>query len=165
MRRFAQETAAADYSWARPNRRYAAQGLFIPSLHSQQVGHFVIAVDTSGSIDKVAYDQFMGDVNAIVDDVKPSRVTVICCDRKIHGDPEVFEQGEHVDVEPLGGGGTDLRPPFEAVEDMGDDPAALIYFTDLDGITPDDAPEYPVLWACTGQGKEAPFGELVELDT
>jgi predicted metal-dependent peptidase len=165
LERFASETAYNDYTMTRPNPRYMPH-VYLPSLHSKECGRFVFAVDTSGSIDKVALTQFVSELNAIVDIVKPASVTVIYCDRTIDDEPGTFARGEHIDVKVPYGGGTDLRPPFEYVnEEMDETPAAFIYFTDLCGPTPELEPDYPVLWACTRPGMEQPFGELVELNT
>ena len=39
-----------DYSYARPNPHYLHQGFYIPSLHSESLGHIVFAKDESGSV-------------------------------------------------------------------------------------------------------------------
>ncbi len=50
LREFVSAHARNDYSWARPNRRFLAQGLYLPGLHSEELGDVVLAVDTSGSV-------------------------------------------------------------------------------------------------------------------
>ena len=54
LREFVSAHARNDYSWARPNRRFIAQGLYLPGLHSEELGDVVLAVDTSGSIGEQA---------------------------------------------------------------------------------------------------------------
>jgi len=48
LREFVSSQARNDYSWARPNRRFLWQGLYLPGLHSVELGEVVIAIDTSG---------------------------------------------------------------------------------------------------------------------
>lgn len=163
LRRFIQETCKADYSWSRPNTRYLASGLFLPSLHSVACGRLVVAIDTSGSIDAVMLAQFGSEVQAIAEDMQPSSVEVVYCDSSVNH-VDTFERGELVTVSPHGGGGTDFRPVFEHVATNDEAPAALIYLTDLDGSFPNDAPDYPVVWcrAVEGYRSEVPFGELID---
>lgn len=161
LRRYVQEIVRADYSWTRPNVRYIAHGLFLPSLRSIACGRIVVAVDTSGSIDAVLLSQFAGEINAIAQDVQPSSVDVIYCDADVNR-VDTFERGDLVTLTPCGGGGTDFRPVFERV-DSDEPPAVLIYLTDLYGSFPDVAPEYPVIWAATTNGT-APFGDTVPIN-
>ena len=65
-------------------------------------------------------------------------------------------------LEARGGGGTDFRPVFAALEEQGEAPAALVYLTDLCGPFPEVEPDFPVLWVSTSD-REAPFGETVKL--
>ena len=50
LRAFVAAAACNDYSWSRPNRRFVWQGLYLPGLHSEDIGEVVIAIDTSGSV-------------------------------------------------------------------------------------------------------------------
>ena len=62
-----------------------------------------------------------------------------------------------------GGGGTDFRPVFEAIEKSGIIPDVLVYFTDGYGTFPDKEPSYPVIWASITPGYAYPFGEVVDV--
>src|SRR4029077_10579969 len=66
LREFVSASAKNDYSWVRPNRRFAAQGLYLPGLHSEELGDVVLAVDTSGSIDEKMLGVFAREVSAIL---------------------------------------------------------------------------------------------------
>jgi len=162
LRRFVSETARADYTWTRPNSRYLAAGMYLPALHSEALPPVVFGIDTSGSIDKVALSQFAAELDAAISEAQPSRVHVMYCDTAVRSS-DTFEQGEPLTVTPKGGGGTDFRPLFEAVEDLPEPPCCVIYFTDLYGPFPTEEPPYPVLWAATSD-KVAPFGETVRLE-
>ena len=69
---------------------------------------------------------------------------------------------------PVGGGGTDFRPFFEAVDQaaspFGD--GVCVYLTDGAGTFPAEPPPLPVLWVVTPGGRDLaafPFGEAVRL--
>jgi len=158
LKRFVQDLSKDDYTWSRPNTRYLCSGLYLPALHCETMGRIVIAKDISYSVDEVASSQFSAEISAIFDELKPSSIEVIYCDTEIQKH-DVFESGDFLELEAIQGGGTDFRPVFDAIEDP---PACLIYLTDLEGPLPDCPPDYPVLWAVTGE-RVAPWGETVAL--
>lgn len=161
LRRFVTETTTSDYSWSQPNRRYLCSGLYLPQLHAHACGPIAVAIDTSGSIDDETLRQFASEVNAIAQDVQPSRVDILWCDARVHR-VDSFDRGDAITFKPIGGGGTAFAPVFAHYERHADlTLACLIYLTDLQGSFPSDAPEYPVLWACTYANGTAPFGEVV----
>jgi predicted metal-dependent peptidase len=162
LRDFVAATLFADYRWFPPNRRHISNGLYLPTLHRDGAGRFVIAVDTSMSIGENELNQFAGEISAISDQVQPEAIHVVYCDAKLQGNQE-FTAGEPITLQPSGGGGTDFRPPFEWVANNHIDPACLIYLTDLAcSHYPDSVPEYPVLWV-TNSRRTARFGETVKL--
>ena len=126
------------------------------------MGELVLAVDTSGSIDVDLLQRFGAELRAAVDQTAPSRVRVIYCDTKVHR-VDTFERGEEITLAPVGGGGTDFRPVFDAIEER---PACLVFFTDLCGRFPETAPDYPVLWAVAQRDAKGhfPWGDLAVVD-
>jgi len=167
LRRYLQAYAPTDYTWTRPNPKYAVGGLYLPSLQTESMGPLVIAVDTSGSIDPVLLAQFAGEITAICDDLKPERIDVIYCDADVCGRAS-FDPGEPMTLTPCGGGGTDFTPVFDTIDREQTEPVCLIYFTDLDGTFPDREPPYPVLWAYqppsyAWRDATAPFGDILPL--
>lgn len=147
LREFMLNLAKSDYSWSRPNRRFIHQGLYLPSLHSENdMGKVVIAVDTSGSINSRKLTQFCTEINGIFEQVNPESVTVIYCDMRIKSVSEFARDEYPIACECSGGGGTDLRPPFDYVEENELNPDVFLYFTDCVGPTPEIAPHYPVVW-------------------
>jgi predicted metal-dependent peptidase len=157
--RFVQERARADYSWTQPNRRYLPLGLYLPALQNQELGEIVWGFDTSGSVDDVLVAQFRSEIEAVAQDLQPTRVHVIYCDSRVQG-VQTFERGDPIELRPRGGGGTRFEPVFEIIEELGIQPACVIYLTDMEGSFPDEEPDYPVLWATTSEAP-APFGEKV----
>ncbi len=164
LRRFVDSASRHDYSWSRPNRRYIGSGMYLPSVYSNQLGHVVAAIDTSGSISDETLNRFGSEIEAIINDYQAS-CTVIYCDTQVAGTAE-YAPGEPVKLESHGGGGTDFRPPFNYVDDQGLNPVCMLYFTDgmCNAFPPE--PHYPVLWIHDNRYHRRftpPFGEVVEL--
>lgn len=159
LRRYISEVAKSDYSWTRPNVRYLPLGLFLPSLHTHVMGKLAVAIDTSGSIDNVLLAQFAAEIRSIADEVRPSCIEVLYCDARVQR-VERFELGEPFTLNAKGGGGTAFGPVFTRLQED-EAPVCLVYLTDLQGSFPPDAPDYPVIWACTQPGGIAPFGDVV----
>ena len=166
LRRFVDQAMKGDYSWLRPNRRYLQSGFYLPSLHSEEIGHIVIAVDTSGSVDEEMLTQFASELTSIMEDYKTS-CDILYCDTRIHKHQFVTSDDLPIKFEPCGYGGTDFRPPFKWVKDNQVTPVCLIYLTDMCcHAFPSEEPSYPVLWAQYEDecfASKAPFGETVLL--
>lgn len=161
--RFAIEKSTNDYTWTKPNRQYIQRGLYLPALESPQLGTLYIGCDTSTSITDKILNKFAGHLNAIFDQAKPQKIVVVYVDTKVNRIDE-YEQGDIVELTPCGGGGTDFRPFFEHIAEQDDAPVCAIYLTDTEGYFPDDAPDYPVLWASIKENAAVPFGELIYID-
>lgn len=160
LRKFVQQNAKTDYTWTRPSYRYISQDLYLPAMHSEDMPRIAVGVDTSGSIDAVALAQAQAEIISIMDEVSPAAVDVFYCDARV-AKHDVFERGEEIIFKPAGGGGTDFRPVFEAVEEMEEKPACIIYITDLYGSFPDGS-DIPTIWATDGD-MVAPFGETIKI--
>ena len=50
LQRFVVKCRSDQRSWARPNRRFLSQGLYLPSVSGESLGEIAFAVDCSGSI-------------------------------------------------------------------------------------------------------------------
>lgn len=164
LHRFAHEQVAKTETWCPPDRRFVWQGVYKPGLGGTEVGHIVIAVDTSGSIfsSQRLIDQFACEVQAVRDELH-CEMTVLYCDTKIRR-ADHFDKDDDIAIKPMGGGGTDFSPAFKWVEENMDmPPVFMIYLTDLEGTFPRVAPDYPVLWAVVGSEIDAPFGEVVKM--
>jgi predicted metal-dependent peptidase len=163
LRRFWSETTPADYSWVRPNRRHIWTGLYLPGVVCDGVGEVAIAVDCSGSVSARQLRLFEAEVRSILEGQRPERVYVLYFDAVVQK-VETYEAGQRIDLNPVGGGGTEFGPCFEWLDDQGIRPQCLVFLTDLYGSFPPSAPSYPVLWALTGS-KKAPFGEVIPMQT
>jgi predicted metal-dependent peptidase len=161
LRRHWSDTTPADYCWMRPNRRHLWTGLYLPGVVREGVGEIAIAVDCSGSVSARQLRLFEAEVRSILEGQRPERVYVLYFDAVVHK-VETYEAGQRIDLNPVGGGGTEFGPCFEWLDDRGIRPQTLVFLTDLYGSFPPSAPSYPVLWASTGSQK-APFGEVIPM--
>jgi len=160
--RFFSERTNSDYSWTRPNTRYISHGIYLPALHSHEMGEVAIMVDTSGSVDATSLQYARGIIESVIDECSPAGVTVIYADAAVCG-VDHFGKGEPLEWKPKGGGGTNFRPALEAIEKDGTAVCAIC-ITDLYGTFPEVPPPYPVLWLSTTENKTAPFGDTVYVD-
>lgn len=161
LRRFMQRAKTNTRSWARPNRRFLAQGLYLPSVSGESLGEILVAVDCSGSISKRVVDEFAAEIRAIHEDTQPRALHVVYFDAKV-SHYEHYAPGDDLDIKPHGGGGTRFSPIFQYVADKGIQPVACVVLTDLYCNDFGLAPDYPVLWVSTGSTR-APWGEVVKL--
>lgn len=157
--RFMTERTRADYSWAQPNPRYIAHGLYLPALHSVAMGEVAIMVDTSGSVDAASLAYARAIVEDVISECSPVRVSVWYADAKVCHIAR-FEQGEPLVWEPKGGGGTNFCPALKAIEDEGT-AVAVLCISDLCGTFPAGC-DLPCLWLATTD-LIAPFGETIPL--
>ena len=161
LRRLWSDTIPADSSWMRPNRRHIWSGLYLPGVAREGVGEIAIAVDCSGSVNARQLRLFEAEIRSILEGQRPERVHVLYFDAEIHK-VDTYMAGETLHLDPIGGGGTDFSPCFAWLNARGIRPQTLVFLTDLYGTFPDDAPDYPVLWATTG-GHHAPFGSVIPM--
>ena len=158
------ESAAADYSYLRPSRRFIGSGLYLPSLRSDALGGLAIGFDTSGSMGPRECNQIAAELQAIVDDLNPAFVEVAYCDSRVTH-VERFERDEPLQLHPKGGGGTRFQPVFEHFAKTDERYCGMIFFTDMEGYLDEcEEPSHPVIWADIGHSHpDAPFGTRVEV--
>lgn len=162
LRNFLTVRAKVERSYARPNRRYLDQDMFLPSLRGEQMGDILVAVDCSGSIGQRELDEFATEITAIHQDLRPGKLHVIYFDSKI-AHAEEYSADDTLNIRPHGGGGTAFSPIFKYATDNDLDPVACVVLTDLYCSDFGNVPDYPVLW-CTNGATEAPFGSVVKME-
>ena len=162
MQKFLVKARTDQRSFSRFNRRFIAQGLYLPSVSGEQMGEVCFAVDCSGSIDQKTVSQFASEIKRVKEDLMPERIHVLYFDSEV-SHVESYEQHDDLDIKPHGGGGTDFAPVFEKIIELGINPVAVVFLTDLCCNSFGDQPDAPVLWVTTDPGK-APFGEIVEMN-
>jgi len=157
--------------WSKQDRRLAGRDpqMFYAGVRHKGAGPIVFVGDNSGSITPKVTSVFAGEAGGIVAELRPSRFIALWCDAAV---TRVDEIDEPLDLQELfakwkkdgvgGGGGTDFRPAFKKVAELGVKPDMLVFFTDGHGTFPKEAPDYPVVWGMT-TGVTPPFGEVVRV--
>lgn len=165
LQRFATEKSNDDFSWARGNRRFLAQGLYLPSRVSQDsMGAMVVAVDTSGSITQKLLDEFGSEIVSIHKELRPARLYVIYCDAAVNH-VDIFGPDDQLEFKLHGGGGTDFRPPFKWIETNQIIPRCFVYLTDGYGPFPTEEADFPVMWCINNDDVVPPWGEHLIIET
>lgn len=159
LHRFMQRCKNDQRTFARPNRRFASQGIYLPSISGQQMGEIAIAVDCSGSISGQIISQFAAEIRTIHEDMQPVAIHVVYFDSSV-SHYEKYGKDDTLDIKPHGGGGTAFSPVFTYLDQHGINPVACVFLTDLCCSDFGNEPGYPVLWVSTDEGT-APFGEIV----
>jgi predicted metal-dependent peptidase len=166
LREFVQETCAGrdESSWRKPNRRYLADDIYMPSMVGVTMTELVVGFDTSGSIfGSSDMTRFVSEITSIIEDVKPSKIHVIYWDTGIVGH-QTFEDGQFAvqNLKPRGGGGTDGSVLFDYLREKRLTPQAIVQLTD--GYVGDwGRSDVPTLWAITTPRISAPWGTTLHL--
>ena len=165
LREFVQENCAGrdESSWRRPNRRFLADDIYMPSMIGVTLNELVVGFDTSGSIfggDDMT--RFVSELATIIEQVKPAKTHVIYWDTQVVGH-QTFEGGQFAvqDLKVKGGGGTDGSVLFDYLREKRMNPQAIVQFTD--GYVGDwGRSDWPTMWAVT-TNEQAPFGVNISL--
>lgn len=162
--RFLQQNAGIphDSTWAKPNRRFIHQGIYLPSMDHQNDCTIVVIMDTSGSMDSPEFSACIAEVNEIMEVIRPKEIVFIQCDATIQ-EVKVLETGEPLRSTIKGRGGTDFNPPFDYLKQERIDPDAILYLTDGYGNFPPAPPKAPVLWCMTTE-VVPPWGERIQIE-
>lgn len=165
LQRFMSDYSKEDYSFKRPNKRFASHGIILPSLYSESLGHIACAVDTSCSVSDEQFNMFRTELNSIKKKLNPKLMTIIDFDtdiRKVHK----LNQSDNIDqVQFSGRGGTYMHPVFEYFTKQENTPKVLIIFSDLECEEITEDPGFPVIWIkLDGYGFNPRFGEVIDLD-
>jgi predicted metal-dependent peptidase len=161
------------------DRRFIGRGLYLEALEGESL-KVCVGIDTSGSISDRDLGAFLSEVQGILRSYPHLSCFLYYVDAAAYG-PYLLTADTDVKTipKPIGGGGTDFRPFFEAVDRDTDNDyetanakaqggvgVISVYLTDGMGSFPTDAPSYPVLWVCLPGGiplENFPFGEAVRL--
>ena len=132
------------------------------------MGEVVVVIDCSGSIEYDALTEFWGMIKEMWSDVSPQRLRLMAVNHNLQSN-EIFECGDELpDVLDIrAGGGTNFRPAFDWLDDNAEEPAVLLYFTDMECDKFPTEPNYPVLWLDWGSDdyykSDPPFGDKLDI--
>lgn len=161
---FITNTMPADYSWARPNRRFIGGGVYLPGTVKKNIGKIAVFVDASGSCWS-SVPEFAAEVGGILREARPEEITVLYWDTRIQGIETFGPDNFDITITAKGGGGSIIAPAFQWLEEQDEKPVAVIVLTDLAiGGIPKDAPETPVLWVKPAWASgEGPWGKTLTI--
>ena len=169
LREFArQQCAGRDYStYAKPNRRFIGQGVYLPTSRSETVPELLVAMDTSGSCWSFL-PYFLAELKSVCKTIKALKVHVMFWDTEVVYELHEGRKAEDIVIrDAYGGGGTDVRCVTKYLSDNRIKPTAAIIMTD--GIFPTWAEEEwrcPTLWCVVDRhGDHQPSkGKYVHID-
>lgn len=159
LRKFLEKCKSDQRTWSKFNRRFLAQGIYLPSVSGESLGEIAFAVDCSGSITQEVISQFAAEILSAKEDGNPTKIHVVYFDSEV-SHYECYGKDDDLDIKPHGGGGTAFSPVFEYFAEHDINPVACVFLTDLCCNDFGEQPDYPVLWVSTDEGT-APFGEVV----
>lgn len=165
LREFVQENCAGrdESSWRRPNRRFLADDIYMPSMIGVTLNELVVGFDTSGSVfggDEMT--RFVSELKVIIEQVAPAKTHVIYWDTQVVGH-QTFEGSQFAvqDLKVKGGGGTDGSVLFDYLREKRMNPQAIVQFTD-GYVGSWGRSDWPTMWAVT-TNEQAPFGVNISL--
>lgn len=161
LSRFFSDMNKADYSWAKPNRKYLP--MYLPKLHSTNLGRVDFAIDTSGSITVEQFNQFVSEVHGVLKMLNPTEIGVYQFDHVLQGSNIVRSVRDIIRLPFKGGGGT--SPECAIQEFIKNKAQALIVLTDgyFNGRRLTD-PKRPVVWVIyDNESFIPPFGKAVHI--
>lgn len=167
---------AVDYHYNKPSRRQAGVGFgpgkpIMPALRAP-IPRVAVIVDTSGSMAQEELAEAVSECSGILK-ATGSEATFCACDAKVH----TLQKVRHwKDVTKLleGGGGTDFRPPIEAMAEQRPRPDVVVFITDGMGPAPATPPPFKMVWVLVGPhrckpsadsygGDNITYGEFIEI--
>lgn len=152
---------AFGYDWSRPNRRAMQRGLILPSFGAKGLPALNAVLDTSGSVSRKAFVQFLSELNSAIEAFEIEDVMIVQCDAAV----SKIERRSISDGELLlarkGFGGTDMNPAFDLLAK--ERPAPTILFSDF--IIPELRPfPSPRLYCRFGSGGiTPPDGPMIDV--
>ncbi len=159
----ARRLGSGSFEWRKPDRRLITRDIYAPGRSGFGTAWVAVFGDVSGSIGTAEMSAYLGELSGIVEDIRPKRLTAVWFERGISRVDDEIDANDLARFQREGvpgGGGTDVRPCFDWVDEHNDPPDAVVVLTD--GLTPFPAaePRYPVIWALT-HDVAVPFGEKV----
>ena len=161
LARFFNALGKCDYTYSRPNRRYIAQDIYLPSLYSNALGRVDFAIDTSGSITDEIFTYFIIEAHFVLKKFNPEQIGIMQFDHKLRSTDVISSARELLQIKMKGGGGTRVDEAIEAFHQ--NNAQALFVLTDGYVNTHHlPNPGKPVIW-CVYSNTEfnPPWGTVV----
>lgn len=159
-----------DYSFTPPDKRY--DEFFMPDFNEVEEKlriNLLIAIDTSGSMEKKDLTLAMSEIKSILDLSNGEAIgQIVCFDAKIY-DPIPIEDFDIEKIKLKGGGGTSFINLFKALDELIDNNLcefdAIIIFTDGYSDFPKEEArkDIPVLWIINNDDVTPPWGMIARI--
>ena len=132
LRQQIQSTIRNDYSFARPSRRGWHTGAILPGMKFDETIDICIAIDMSGSIGNEQAEDFLGEVQGIMQEYKDYNIKLWCFDTAVYNEEDFTADNgmELSEYKVTGGGGTDFMANWEYMKENDILPKRFIMFTD-----------------------------------
>ena len=149
LSQFVTKTLGGEHSWSRCSRHALARGHYLPGKTDMKI-KAALVLDTSGSYLQ-DLPKFLAEFKALVESFGKYEITLVQCDAEVQ-DVKNYDTETPMDFnkfEMHGGGGSDFRPAFKKLRELGDDFNCCITFTDGYISMPTYPPPYPTLFVLT----------------
>ncbi len=130
LQEYMQNLLEDDYTYQKQNLRYAyyADDFVFPALCGGGLNEISLYNDSSGSVEDLEASAYIAEMNYIISELKPKKVTVAEFDTKLYPAEELEEYAELQDITQYGGGGTNITQVLDDINERQCDVA--IVFTD-----------------------------------
>jgi predicted metal-dependent peptidase len=150
-----------DSSFDKPARRQGVYGweggLILPRDISYRPT-VALVIDTSGSMGLSELQRCASEAKSILKGIDAELITCTC-DSVVQGIKEIEDMNDLKSIF-TGGGGTDFRPPLEALDKHHKRPDIIIFATDGGGPAPAKPPKgIELIWLLVGNHRQVPWVE------
>jgi predicted metal-dependent peptidase len=132
LRQQIQSTIRNDYTFARPSRKGWHTGAILPGMNFDETIDITVAIDMSGSIGNDQAQDFLSEVQGIMDQYKDYKIKLWCFDTKVYNEQDFSADGGEslMEYKIMGGGGTDFDVNWSYMKANDVQPKKFIMFTD-----------------------------------
>ncbi len=160
---------AVDYTRKKPSRKQGAffgmaDAPILPGMHAP-IAEVALVADTSGSIGEAEMQAVCNEAGGILKQMAGAQITFMTCDAAVHTNMRTRRVAD-IKINMKGGGGTDFRPAFDAIDEARPRPHVVIYATDGWGDYPDTPPKgVKVIWLVFPGGRiGVDWGDKIQME-
>ena len=127
-----ESTIKNDFSWMRASRKGWHMDAIMPGLKNDQMIDIAVAIDASGSIGQKMLQDFVSEIQGIMDQFNQFKIHVFTFDTEVYNPVDYNSDNldSMCDYEVSGGGGTSFECVFDYLKEEQIEPLRLIVFTD-----------------------------------
>jgi predicted metal-dependent peptidase len=144
-------------TFARPNRRYMAHGIYMPAKYNEQVERIGLFIDTSGSIGPEDIREVMSEIRGCVEAVTPKFVDIMYWDTSVVRHEHYEDEDVHnimASTKPEGGGGTSPSCVVKFAQERGMKFDVVVWLSDGEvGGDWGEGLDAPAFWVISSRGR------------